>query len=72
MACRISLDQIRAMKEETLTAHTVGRVLGCDAQAIRVAAHQQKSLLGFPVIIIAHRVHIPRRAFIRYMEGLKK
>lgn len=72
MACRISLDQIKSMKEETLTAETVGRVLGCSPQYIRILARESPDKLGFPVIIIAHRVHIPRRAFIRYMEGLKK
>lgn len=72
MACRISLDQIRAMKEETLTAQTVGRVLGCSPQYIRILARESPDKLGFPVLVYRSRVKIPRRPFVLYMEGVKK
>ena len=65
----MTLDDIRAMDKEIITPAIAAQVLNCDPQWIRVAAHQDKSMLGFPVTIIRSRVKIPRLAFIKYMEG---
>lgn len=65
----MTLDDLKAMEREVITPAIAARVLGCDPHWIRVAAHQDRKLLGFPVVILGSRVKIPRQAFIRYMEG---
>lgn len=65
----MTLDDVRRMDADTITPAVAAQVLGCDPQWIRVAARQDKSLLGFPVVIIRSRTKIPRLAFIRFMEG---
>lgn len=66
---RITLQDLREMDVETITPAMAAQVIGCDPNYIRVAARQDKSLLGFNVIRIGCRVKIPRLAFISYMEG---
>lgn len=66
---RLTLDDLRQMPDEYITPNTAARVIGCNPHYIRVAAHTDSSLLGFPVTIIRSRVKIPRRAFIAYTEG---
>ena len=65
----MTLDDVKQMDADTITPAVAAQVLGCNPQWIRVAARQDKSLLGFPVVIIRSRVKIPRLAFIRFMEG---
>lgn len=64
----LSLDDIRAMEEETLPPAVVAQVIGCDPQYIRIMARQHPEQLGFKTITYKSRVKIPRRAFIRFME----
>lgn len=68
----MTLEDIKAMDREMLTAEIVSKVIGADPQNIRVAALQKPYLLGFPVCIIGNRVKIPRRPFIKFMEGKMK
>lgn len=65
----MTLEDIRAMDCDCITPAAAAQVLKCNPHWIRVAAHQDKSLLGFPVVVIRSRVKIPRLGFIRYMEG---
>lgn len=65
----MTLEELKAMDRETITPAIAAQVLGCDPHWIRVAARQDKSMLGFPVVILNTRVKIPRLAFIRFMEG---
>ena len=65
----LTLNDIRAMDQETITPAVAAQVIGCDPNYIRVAARQAPHLLGFPIIRIGSRTKIPRMAFIRYMEG---
>ena len=65
----LTLDDLREMEQETITPAVAAQVLRCDPNWIRVAAWNNKSLLGFPVVLLGHRVKIPRLAFIRFMEG---
>ena len=67
----MTLDDIKKLERETLTPDQVASVLGCDPQGIRVWARQRPQDLGFPVVVLAHRVLIPRRAFLKFMEGGK-
>lgn len=65
----MTLNDIKAMESDVITPAIAAQVLKCDPNWIRVAARQDKTMLGFPVVLIGHRVKIPRMAFIRYMEG---
>ena len=65
----MTLEEIKAMEREFLIPRDVAPVLGVDPQDIRVAAKLAPEKLGFNVSVIGSRVKIPRRAFIRWMEG---
>ena len=65
----MTLEEIRILEREYLTPAQVASVLGCDPQFIRVCARQAPERLGFNVAIIGHRIKIPRRNFLRWMEG---
>lgn len=65
----MTLEELKEMDRETITPAIAAAVIGCDPQAIRVAAHTEPESLGFPVIPIKSRTKIPRRAFIRFMES---
>lgn len=65
----MTIEDVKADTREFLTPAQVAPIIGCDPQDIRVAARQCPERLGFNVAIIGSRVKIPRRAFIRWMEG---
>lgn len=52
-----------------LTAAEAAKILHCDPQVLRNQARKDPAMLGFEVIVIGHRVRIPRDPFIRYLEG---
>lgn len=66
---RMTLDEVKQMKEEYINPAIAARVIGCDPHYIRVTAREAPEDLGFPVTIIKSRVKIPRLAFIGYTEG---
>ena len=66
---RITLEAVKEMEQEMLTPSIVGRVIGCDPYYISLQARQNPNLLGFPVHVHGNRTLVPRRAFIRWMEG---
>lgn len=63
------IETIQAMDKVTINADQAAEVLGCNANSIRQAARQRPELLGFPTIIIGHRVLIPRLPFLRALLG---
>ena len=65
----MTLDEIKALDREYLIPREVADVLGCDQYGINVAAREHPELLGFNVAVIGSRVKIPRRAFVKWMEG---
>jgi len=65
----MTLDEIRACPREFLIPSEIAPLLGVDPQDIRVCAKQCPERLGFHVSVIGSRVKIPRRAFIRWIEG---
>lgn len=65
----ITLDDVKAMDREMLTPTIVGKVLGCTPYSITIQARNRPDLLGFPVHVHGTRTLIPRRGFIRWMEG---
>lgn len=62
-------EEIKASDKLILTAQDVAPVLNCDPQTLRLAARQQKELIGFNCSVIGQSLRIPRLAFIRWMEG---
>ena len=65
----MTLEDIKAIDREYLIPREVAAVLGCAQYGINVAARQCPESLGFPVCMVGSRVKIPKRAFIRWMEG---
>ena len=65
----MTLDELRTYDKEFLTPAQVAPILGVDAQDVRVAAKQAPGRLGFNVSVIGSRVKIPRRAFLKWLEG---
>ena len=65
----MTLDDIRASTRPYVTPADIAPILECDPQGIRVQAHRDPTMLGYPVIVIGRRVRIPRIPFVRYIEG---
>lgn len=65
----MTYDEIRASTKEILTCAEVAPVLMANPATLHLQAIERPELLGFPVIVAGRRVKIPRRAFIRFMEG---
>lgn len=62
-------EEIVASDELILTAQDVAPILKCDPQTLRISAKEQKDLIGFNCSVIGKTLRIPRKAFIRWMEG---
>lgn len=71
----MTLDEIKASTKEMLTPSDVATVLGVDAYSISLQVKQDKengvNSFPFPTIRIGTKTKIPRRAFIKVMEGLE-
>ena len=65
----MTLEDIKQMDRYTITAAVAAPIIGCDPHYIRLMARLDASKLGFPVIVYANRVKIPRIPFIKFMEG---
>ncbi len=62
-----TLTELAGSEREFFTANDISGVVGCDPNTIRVMAHDRPDLLGFPVIVMGHRVKIPKIPFLRFM-----
>lgn len=68
----MTLEEIKKMDKELLTVQDVEKLLKVNGTTIRMAAREHPETLGFPVMLFGKggkQVRIPRRAFIRFMEG---
>lgn len=65
----MTLSEMKETERDWLTPKEVAGCLGCTAYAINQQAAVDAGRLGFPIIMIGKRVKIPRKAFIRFMEG---
>lgn len=54
---------------EFLTPEQAAGIIGCNPYAINVQAKEDPAKLGFPVCVMGTRVRIPRRAFLRWLDG---
>lgn len=68
----MTLEEIAAIPDEVLTAAQIAPVCRMDQETIRGQARERPELLGFPVIVAGRQVRIPKRAFVRYMQGGKE
>lgn len=66
----MTLDDLKKMERETITPAIAAEVLGMDPRWIRLTARAHPEWLGFPVVVYQSRTKIPRKAFIRYCEGV--
>lgn len=73
-----ALEALKEMDCITITPDQAAAVLGCNPQAIRVAARNNPESLGFPVVVYGKptrrnpqgsRIKIMRDPFIRFVEG---
>jgi hypothetical protein len=65
---REALDEIAAMVDRvTIPPAVAAPAIGFDPQYIRDVARANPDALGFPVIVIKHRVKIPRVPFLEYL-----
>lgn len=66
---RYTLKDIEEMDRETLTPAIVAGCMHWDPYTINIQAHQDPSVLGFPVIIKGRRVVIPKQGFLNFCYG---
>jgi hypothetical protein len=63
----MTLEDIQTSTKPFLSPADIAPVLHCDPQCIREQAHHDPDKIGFPVIIMGHRVRIPRIPFLKYL-----
>lgn len=67
----MKLEDIEKMTDDTISCEVAASVIGCNPQLLRLQAREDREALGFPVIVVRKRVHIPRLAFLAVMRGDK-
>ncbi len=69
----MTFDEIRASTKEMLTPADIAQIIGVDKYSISLQVKQDKETginsFPFPTIRIGTRTKIPRRAFIKAIEG---
>lgn len=69
----MTMQEIRSSDKDYLIPSDIAEVLGCDKYSINLQVKQDKmqgiNSFPFPTILIGSRVKIPRKAFIRAMDG---
>lgn len=65
----MTMEEIKASKKDFLIARDVASILRLDPPTLRRQAIEDPSKLGFPVIVMGASVRIPRKPFIKFMEG---
>lgn len=67
----MTLAELKKLDCDVITPAMAAEILHCNPHYIRVAARECPERLGFPVFRCGNRTHIPRLAFIKFMEGEK-
>lgn len=69
----MTFEEIKKSDKEMLIPADICDILGCDKYNINVQVKEDKqngtNSFPFPTILLGTRVKIPRRAFIKAMEG---
>ena len=63
-----NLTEIENSTANCLTVAEVAEFLGANPQSIREQAHKCPEKLGFPVIILGSRIHIPKDGFVYFCK----
>ena len=64
----MTLQDIIAMDVDFLTPAQIASVLNCSPQLIRVQVAKNPELVGFSFCKFGNRIHIPRLAFIEWVQ----
>lgn len=65
----MTLQEIRESSKDMLTVHDICKIVGIDQNRIMWQARENPNRLGFPVCVAGRTVRIPRKAFVRWMDG---
>lgn len=65
----MTFEEIKSSDKDFLYAEDIQSVLGANPNTIRKQAHDDPAALGFPVVVCGTRVRIPRKPFIKFIEG---
>ena len=65
----MTLEELEALETEILTCQQVAPILNANPTTIHEQAKKMPQMLGFPVIVMGKMVKIPKRAFIKFMNG---
>ena len=63
----MTVEQVAAMKQPTITPAIAGALIGCNPQVIRIMAREDPARLGFPVFVSGNRTIIPRLPFLAWL-----
>lgn len=67
----MTLQEIMESDKEMLTPRDISKVLGCDPYNITLQARKDPKALGFPVIVLGTRTKIPKKGFLKFIEGME-
>ena len=65
-----TLHEVEQSSKEMLTCADIAPIFGADAHSIRLAAHKDPRMLGFPVVVIGNRVLIPREGLLNFCRAV--
>lgn len=65
----MTLEEIKTCESEFLFVDDIKELCELNPNVFRKQAHEDPSKLGFPVMVCGTKVRIPRRAFIKFIEG---
>lgn len=65
----MTIEELKNSNREFLYAADIAPILHADPQCIRRQAQVKPEALGFPVSVIGSRCKIPRKGFLRFVEG---
>lgn len=65
----MTIEELKNSNREFLYAADIAPILRVDPQCIRRQAQAKPEALGFPVSVIGSRCKIPRKGFLRFVEG---
>ena len=66
---KMTLEELKELPKETITPQEAAAVMGCAPYYINKKGKNDPNGLGFPVYFSGNRRKIPKRAFIKFMEG---
>ena len=65
----MTIEELKSWEKDFVYADDVKTIVGVDPSSIRKQAHEDPSKLGFPVMVCGSVVRIPRKPFIKFIEG---